>query len=36
MLKLNLIGSGSVEESYRKRFKKTAELTEKNANVNTN
>jgi hypothetical protein len=27
MLKLNLIGNGSVEENIRKRFKKTAELT---------
>lgn len=31
MLKLNLIGNGSVEENFRKKFKKTAELTEKNA-----
>lgn len=27
MLKLNLIGNGSVEENFRKKFKKTAELT---------
>jgi hypothetical protein len=27
MLKLNLIGNGSVEENMRKKFKKTAELT---------
>ena len=29
MLKLNLIGKGSVEEGMRKRFKKVGELTEK-------
>jgi len=27
MLKLNLIGNGSIEENMRKKFKKTAELT---------
>ena len=29
MLKLNLIGNGSIEENMRKKFKKTAELAEK-------
>jgi hypothetical protein len=29
MLKLNLIGNGSIEENMRKKFKKTAELTDK-------
>jgi hypothetical protein len=32
MLKLNLIGKGSIEEGMRKKFKKTAELTEKTEN----
>lgn len=36
MLKLNLIGNGSIEENFRKKFKKTAELTEKNENENPN
>lgn len=30
MLKLNLIGNGSVSEQNRKNFKKTPELTDKN------
>lgn len=34
MLKLNLIGNGSVEENFRKKFKKTGELTEKTVNEN--
>jgi hypothetical protein len=29
MLKLNLIGKGSIEENMRKKFKKSGELTEK-------
>lgn len=32
MLKLNLIGKGSIEEGMRKKFKKTIELTEKTEN----
>ena len=32
MLKLNLIGKGSVEEGMRKKFKKVGELTEKTEN----
>jgi hypothetical protein len=32
MLKLNLIGKGSIEEGMRKKFKKTGELTEKTEN----
>jgi hypothetical protein len=32
MLKLNLIGKSSIEESMRKKFKKAGELTEKSEN----